>query len=35
MISKMVLTNTHWLRPYNDLFNMAKWDRNNTNSKNI
>ena len=35
MISKLVLANTHWLRPNNDLLNMPKWSRNVANSKNI
>ena len=35
MISKLVLANTHWLRPNNDLLNMPKWKRNITNSKTI
>ena len=35
MISKLVLANTFWLRPNNDLLNMPKWNRNIKNSKNI
>ena len=35
MISKLVLANTHWLRPKTDLLNMPKWNRNITNSENI
>ena len=34
MISKLLLENTHWLRPNNDLLNKLKWNRNITNSKN-
>ena len=35
IISKLVIANTHWLGPNNDLLNMPKWNRNITNSKNI
>ena len=35
MISKLLLENTHWLRPNNDLLNKLKWNIKITNRKNL